>query len=120
MRLILNQKEKIHAWILWDTHIDFALFSHILPTLGFPPIYATRETLLRLRESLASSDCIQSCRFFELFPDGVNNRTIGNFHILHGQNGIRISSQETEISLYEPTHPQKNTSSTHSLQSSEN
>lgn len=42
MRLIFSEKEHISAWVLTDETINLLPFLTILPSLGFPPIYAPR------------------------------------------------------------------------------
>jgi mRNA degradation ribonuclease J1/J2 len=78
MRLIFSEKDRIRAWILTDASIDVARFELILPTLGFPPIYATREVIAAFRNSITNTAFLESCRFFELFADGTSMRRIGD------------------------------------------
>ena len=78
MRLIFSEKDRIRAWILTDTSIDVARFELILPTLGFPPIYATREVIAIFRNSITNTTFLESCRFFELFSGGTETRRIGD------------------------------------------
>ena len=78
MRLIFSEKDRLRAWILTDASIDVARFELILPTLGFPPIYATREVIAAFRNSITNTAFLESCRFFELFADGTETRRIGD------------------------------------------
>jgi hypothetical protein len=78
MRLIFSEKDRIRAWILTDASIDVARFELIFPTLGFPPIYGTREVIATFRNSITNTAFLESCRFFELFADGTETRRIGD------------------------------------------
>jgi hypothetical protein len=82
MRLIFSEKDRIRAWILTDTSIDVARFELILPTLGFPPIYGTREVIAAFRNSITNTVFLESCRFFELFADGSESRRIGDIECI--------------------------------------
>ena len=82
MRLIFSEKDRIRAWILTDASIDVARFELILPTLGFPPIYATREVIASFRNSITNTAFLESCRFFELFADGTSTRRIGDIECI--------------------------------------
>ena len=82
MRLIFSEKDRIRAWILTDASIDVARFELILPTLGFPPIYATREVIASFRNSITNTVFLESCRFFELFADGTSTRRIGDIECI--------------------------------------
>ncbi len=82
MRLIFSEKDRIRAWILTDASIDVARFELILPTLGFPPIYATREVIAAFRNSITNTVFLESCRFFELFADGTSTRRIGDIECI--------------------------------------
>lgn len=42
MRLVFSEKEHLSAWVLTDETIDIHPILSILPSLGFPPIYAPR------------------------------------------------------------------------------
>lgn len=82
MRLIFSEKDRIRAWILTDASIDVSTFELILPTLGFPPIYATREVIASFRNSIKNTEFLESCRFFELFADGTTSRRIGDIEAI--------------------------------------
>ncbi len=82
MRLIFSEKDRIRAWILTDASIDIARFELILPTLGFPSIYATREVIAAFRSSITNVSFLESCRFFELFADGTSARRIGDIECI--------------------------------------
>ena len=84
MRLIFSEKDRIWAWILTDATIEVSRFEFILQTLGFPPIYATREVIAVFRNKLKNSSIIESCRFFEIFTDGMNSRRIGDIECIVG------------------------------------
>lgn len=82
MRLIFSEKDHIRAWILTDASIDVTRFETILPTLGFPPLYATREVIALFRNSIKNIEFLESCRFFELFADGASSRRIGDIECM--------------------------------------
>ena len=82
MRLIFSEKDHIRAWILTDASIDVTRFESILPTLGFPPIYATRDVIASFRKNIKNTEFLESCRFFELFADGTNSRRIGDIECI--------------------------------------
>lgn len=84
MRLIFSEKDRIRAWILTDASIDISRFEFILQTLGFPPIYATRDVIALFRNKLKESAIIESCRFFEIFTDGMRSRRIGDIECIVG------------------------------------
>lgn len=78
MRLIFSEKDRIRAWILTDANIDVTQFESIFPTLGFPPIYGTREIITDFRKKIKNASFLESCRFFELFTDSTTVRRIGD------------------------------------------
>jgi hypothetical protein len=82
MRLIFSEKDRIRAWVLTDASIDVTRFEFILPTLGFPPIYATRDVIATFRNSIKNTEFLESCRFFELFTDGASSRRIGDIECI--------------------------------------
>lgn len=69
MRLIFSLKERIRAWVLTDSDIDVSVLLFLLPTLGFPPIYATRDIIAKFRDNTEFAEIIEKCRFFEIFPE---------------------------------------------------
>jgi hypothetical protein len=91
MRLIFSEKDRIRAWILTDATIDVTRFESILPTLGFPPIYATREVIAMFRNSIKNTEFLESCRFFELFTDGSSTRRIGDIECMIADIGMTNS-----------------------------
>ncbi|NRH21253.1 hypothetical protein HOO68_04370 [Candidatus Gracilibacteria bacterium] len=82
MRLIFSEKEHIRAWILTDANINVTRFELILPTLGFPPIYGTRDVIAVFRNKIKNTSFLESCRFFELFADGTTSRRIGDIECI--------------------------------------
>jgi Ribonuclease J C-terminal domain len=82
MRLIVSEKDHLQAWVITDTSIDVNLFQSILPTLGFPPIYASRSIIAKFRDTITDTSFLDQCRFFELFADGGPSRKIGNYEFL--------------------------------------
>lgn len=77
MRLVASEYSRLSAWILMDASIDVRPFQTILPGIGFPPIYATRDIIAKFRNNITDTDFLAQCRFFELFADGTTSRTIG-------------------------------------------
>lgn len=106
MRLIFSEKERLHAWILTDESIQVELFEHILPTLDFPPIYATREIIAKFRNSIKDTQFLDKCRFFELFTPGVSTRRIGDVEFFVGSNdlgsilSLRANSTSLGLSIF--------------------
>jgi hypothetical protein len=92
MRLLFSEKERIHAWILMDHTIDITPFLTILPGIGFPPIYGTREVIAKFRNSITDQTFLDSCRFFEIFADDMSERRIGDIT-------VAISTHESAASL---------------------
>lgn len=88
MRLIFSEKDRLRAWVLTDASIDVSLFELILPTLGFPPIYATRDVIAKFRNNIKNTEFLESCRFFELFADGSNSRRIGDIEFVVSDNSM--------------------------------
>lgn len=82
MRLIASEKDRLNAWVLTDDSIDVGLFEYILPTLDFPPLYATRDIIAKFRNNITKPEFLEKCRFFELFPPGTESRRIGDIEIL--------------------------------------
>jgi len=76
MRLIASEKTRLSAWILQDASIDVSPFQTILPAVGFPPIYATRDIIAKFRNNITDADFLSKCRFFELFADAMTERRI--------------------------------------------
>lgn len=77
MRLIASESARLSAWVLMDESIDVQPFEMILPSIGFPPIYATRDIIAKFRNTIKNTDFLGQCRFFELFADDTGHRTIG-------------------------------------------
>lgn len=88
MRLIFSEKDRLRAWILTDASIDVSLFELILPTLGFPPIYGTRDVIAKFRNNIKNTEFLESCRFFELFADGSTSRRIGDIEFVVSDNSM--------------------------------
>jgi len=88
MRLIFSEKDRLRAWILTDATIDVSLFELILPTLGFPPIYGTRDVIAKFRNNIKNTEFLESCRFFELFADGSTSRRIGDIEFVVSDNNM--------------------------------
>ncbi|MBP9779439.1 hypothetical protein KBD33_02315 [Candidatus Gracilibacteria bacterium] len=106
MRIIFSEKDRLHAWILTDEGVNIELFEQILPTLEFPPIYATRDIISRFRNTIKDASFLEKCRFFELFVPGVMTRRIGDFEFSVANSGTdsmlsaRVGSNSVGFSLY--------------------
>lgn len=91
MRLVFSEKERLAAWILADESIEVSLLQYILPTLDFPPVYASRGLIAKIRDSLKTSPILDKCRFFELFTADISDRKIA---------GIEVSTILTDANSY--------------------
>jgi hypothetical protein len=96
MRLVASESSRLSAWILMDASIDVRPFQTILPGIGFPPIYATRDIIAKFRNSITDTDFLAQCRFFELFADGTTSRTIGTLSFTSA-GVLTLESAATEI-----------------------
>ena len=96
MRLVASEKSRLTAWILLDASIDVAPFQSILPALGFPPIYATRDIIAKFRNTIKDTEFLGKCRFFELFADGMTERRIGDIEWKSGS-CLSLKSGGTEL-----------------------
>lgn len=90
MRLVASEKDRIRAWILLDEMIDVEVFMYILPTLDFPPVYATRDIIAKFRNSIKDASFLSKCRFFELFADGSTSRRIGDIECVESGDGLTL------------------------------
>lgn len=81
MRLIFSEKDRLFAWIIADESVSVEYFQYILPTLGFPPIYASRDIIAKFRNNIHDTSFLDKCRFFELFTPGVTDRRIGDLEV---------------------------------------
>lgn len=68
-----------------------APFQLILETLGFPHVYATRDVIAYIRDSIIDSAFLDQCRFFEIFSPGLSERKIGEFTLRDVNAGLSIS-----------------------------
>ncbi len=98
MRLIASEKTRLGAWILLDAHIDVRPFQTILPGIWFPPIYATRDIIAKFRNNITDTAFLSQCRFFELFTEGMTERSIGDIEFCAGKSLI-LKSGETEVAF---------------------
>ncbi len=109
MRLLFSLKERIRAWVLTDSQIDIGPLFSILPSLGFPPIYATRDIIAKFRDNTESAEILEKCRFFELFPDALSERRISEFELSIGSIGnmgaLCMKSGQTHLCFPEKTLP---------------
>jgi hypothetical protein len=108
MRLIASEKDRLNAWILTDESIDVSLFEYILPTLDFPPLYATRDIIAKFRNNITRPEFLEKCRFFELFPPGTESRRIGDIEILISSNesGSGLVFKNSGTGFVDYLHPQ--------------
>lgn len=100
MRLAAHEKDKIQAWVLSDPSIDVTVFVHVLPALGFPPIYASREIIAQFRNTITNPEFLEKCRFFELFAQGSDERRIGDFVLSSLDEALVLRFRETRIALF--------------------
>jgi hypothetical protein len=98
MRLIASEKIRLGAWILLDARIDVRPFQTILPGIGFPPIYATRDIIAKFRNNITDTAFLSQCRFFELFTDSMTERHIGDMEFYAGKSLI-LKSGGTEVAF---------------------
>lgn len=96
MRLIASEKSRLSAWVLLDPAVDVQSFQTILPAVGFPPIYATRDIIAKFRNTITDTEFLSKCRFFELFADGMSDRRIGDIELRLGST-LTIASSGAEI-----------------------
>lgn len=111
MRLPVSEANHLSAWILLDSWIQPELFQTILPALGFPPLYTTREIIANLRDNIKDADFLSKCRFFELFTPDSPIRRIGDFEF-QMNSGFILRAPWTEIlfpHLSAYTNPSENT-----------
>lgn len=98
MRLVASEKTRLSAWVLLDPTIDVRPFQTILPGIGFPPIYATRDIIAKFRNSITDTEFLSQCRFFELLADGMTERRIGDIEFQSGASLI-IKSGTASLAL---------------------
>lgn len=92
MRLPYSEKDRLTGWILLESGFEIAPFQMILEVLGFPHVYATREVIAYIRNTVKDTVFLDRCRFFELFSPGISDRKIGEYHLEGTQWGIMISA----------------------------
>ncbi len=81
MRLPYSEKDRLTGWILLESGFEIAPFQMILEVLGFPHVYATREVIAYIRNTVKDTVFLDRCRFFELFSPGISDRKIGEYHL---------------------------------------
>jgi hypothetical protein len=99
MRLVASESSRLSAWILMDGSIDVRPFQTILPGIGFPPIYATRDIIAKFRNSITDTDFLAQCRFFELFADGRRAVRLVHFPSLRQVLSLLSQVQQRSYSL---------------------
>ena len=52
IRLPFSEKSRLHAWILLDENIDIVRVLLILENLDFPPIFATKNLIAKIRNTI--------------------------------------------------------------------
>ena len=97
MRLLSSEKAKIQGWILPNENIEIDPFFHILPALDFPPIYASRNTITKFRNSIKDQAFLEKCRFFEVLPQGQSTRLIGDFEFSLVDNALALGFRGTKF-----------------------
>ena len=71
---------------------DIELFGIMLETLGFPFVYATRDVIAYIRDTVKDPVFLDKCRFFELFSPESDERKIGEFTLKYTSSGLSISA----------------------------
>jgi Ribonuclease J C-terminal domain len=92
MRLIESERDHLMGWILQDIWFDIESFKMILEFIHFPFVYASRDVIAYIRDSIKESEFLDKCRFFELFSPNVHERKIGDFTLKNTQSGLSISA----------------------------
>ena len=87
IRLSFSEKSRLHAWILLDENIDIARVLVILENLDFPPIFATKNLIAKIRNNIAGSQKYDKIRFFEMFSEEFSERKIGSLEFVIAKNG---------------------------------
>ena len=81
LRLAYSEKDRLQGWIIPEDDINVATFLAILPVLGYPPIYANRWLIAKIRSEILDETVLLKCRFFELFTPSSPERVIGDLRI---------------------------------------
>ncbi len=79
MRLPFSEKDRLVGWILFTPGFDGISFQQVLRLLGFPHVYATRDVIAYIRDTIQDTVFLDQCRFFEIFSPGMHERKIGDF-----------------------------------------
>jgi hypothetical protein len=91
MRLIQSEKDRLTGWVLLEPGFDSTSFQMILEMLGFPFVYATRDVIAYIRDTIKDGAFLDKCRFFELFSPGVDDRVLADFTLKNTNKGLSIS-----------------------------
>lgn len=92
MRLVSHEKERIAGWVIPTSITHIRSFQMILEALGFPHVYASRDTIANIRENIADLDFLEKCRFFELFTFGSDERKVGEFLLQNTTTGLQVKN----------------------------
>ena len=91
MRLAYSEKDRLSGWLLLTPGFDITSFQSILDLLGSPYIYATRDVIAYIRDSVKDPLFLEKCRFFELFALGTDERKIADLTLRTTSRGLSIS-----------------------------
>lgn len=87
IRLPFSEKSRLHAWIFLDENIDIARVLFILENLDFPPIFATKNIIAKIRNNISGAQKYDKIRFFEIFSEEFSERKIGSLEFVIAKNG---------------------------------
>jgi len=68
--------------VITHAHLDhIGALKHILPNLGYPPLYATRLTLGIIKKSLDEFKILDKCTLIEVDATSDMKHKIGHFQV---------------------------------------
>ena len=91
MRLAYSERDRLVGWILTLPWFDIVSFQMTFELLGAPYIYANRDVIAYIRDSITDAVFLEKCRFFEIFPVDTDERKIGDFLLKQVSNGLSIT-----------------------------
>jgi hypothetical protein len=92
MRLVMSEQDRLAGWVLTEDGFDIWLFQIVLEMLGFPFVYATRDIIANIRDTVKDQVFLEKCRFFEIFPSGSTERKIAHFALTATREGINYGA----------------------------
>lgn len=99
MRLPFSEKDRLVGWILFTPGFDGISFQQVLRLLGFPHVYATRDVIAYIRDTIQDTVFLDQCRFFEIFSPGMHERKIGDFTLQEEELWITVVASDAGISF---------------------